>query len=302
VTPATARSRTRAHGRTRVAPRPPRRVSGPVRRPVAAPAGAPPLSRTTSVFARVRALPEHRVVDRLLRSRAWIWALGVLLGGIVTMQVSLLKLNSGISRAVETATTLERQNANLEAAIARKSSPDRIESGATTLGMLMPPAGDVGYLTAGPKDAERAVRRMEPPSDAAAALLANHGIVPGSLAASPLGTTVAAPTVPAATTPGTTTAASTTTPSTTAASITASATTATASATTATAPSTTATAPSTTAASTTTPATTAPATTAPGTTTPAATPAAPPAATNEPTAAPATAPAAVQPAPAAGQG
>ena len=134
------------------------------------------------MFGRLRALPEHRVVDRLLRSRLWIWALGALLGGIVAMQVSLLKLNSGISRAVETTTTLERQNADLEASIARLSSPDRIESGATTLGMVMPPAGDVSYLTARPHDAASAVRRMRAPSEEAAALMANGGIVPGSLA------------------------------------------------------------------------------------------------------------------------
>jgi hypothetical protein len=116
------------------------------------------------------------------------------------MQVSLLKLNSGISRAVETATTLERQNADLEAAIARKSAPDRIESGAATLGMVMPAAGDVGYLTAGPRDAARAVRRMQPPSEDAAALLANHGIVPGSLAASPTDPATTAPTTTTTTT------------------------------------------------------------------------------------------------------
>jgi cell division protein FtsL len=180
MTPATARSRRRAHPRPAVQ-RAPRRISGPV-----AGAGAAALPRprtgTTGLFARVRALPEHRVVDRLLRSRLWIWVLGVLLGGIVTMQVSLLKLNSGISRAVETTTTLERQNADLEASIARLSSPDRIESGATALGMVMAPAGDVGYLTARPGDASNAVRRMQPPSEEAAALLANAGIVPGSLA------------------------------------------------------------------------------------------------------------------------
>src|SRR5918994_3159387 len=133
--------------------------------------------------SRIRTLPDHRVVDRLLRSRLWIWALGALLGGIVAMQVSLLKLNSGISRAVETTTTLERQNAGLETAIARLSAPDRIHTGAQALSMVLPQAGEVGYLTAGPQDAERAVRRMQPPSDAAKALLANRGIEPGSLAA-----------------------------------------------------------------------------------------------------------------------
>jgi hypothetical protein len=178
MTPISARTRGRAHARPSIAPRGPRRISGPI----AAPAGAP-RPRNTSVFARIRAMPDHRIVDRLLRSRLWIWALGLALGGIVTMQVSLLKLNSGISRAVETTTTLERQNDDLEASIARLSSPDRVESGAATLGMVMPPAGDVDYLSAGPNDAANAVRRMQPPSDDAAALLANNGIVPGSLAA-----------------------------------------------------------------------------------------------------------------------
>ena len=177
-----------------LSPRVPRRVSGPVaRNAAAATAGAAlPRGAARPVAPRavprrlrlgpLRALPEHRVVDRLLRSRLWIWALGALLGGIVAMQVSLLKLNSGISRAVETTTTLERQNADLEAAVARLSSPDRIESGAGTLDMLMPAAGDVRYLTSGQQDATKAVRRMQPPSDAAAALMANRGIVPGSLA------------------------------------------------------------------------------------------------------------------------
>src|ERR687897_1373926 len=94
--------------------------------------------------SRIRTLPDHRVVDRLLRSRLWIWALGALLGGIVTMQVSLLKLNAGISRAVETTTTLERQNATLEASIARLSAPDKINTNARALGMVLPPAGEVG--------------------------------------------------------------------------------------------------------------------------------------------------------------
>jgi cell division protein FtsL len=194
MTPATARSRSRAHARATIAPRGPRRISGPV----PAPAGAAALPRrgTTSVFGRIRALPDHRVVDRLLRSRLWIWALGALLGGIVAMQVSLLKLNSGISRAVETTTTLERQNANLEASIARLSSPDRIESGATSLGMVMPPAGDVSYVTARPGDPASAVSRMEPPSDDAAALMANHGIVPGSLAEPAVTATAPATTSP----------------------------------------------------------------------------------------------------------
>lgn len=214
MTPAPARSHRRTHARSTVAPRAPRRVSGPAsRRMVAAPAGTATLPRrsgTTGLFARVRALPEHRVIDRLLRSRAWIWALGALLGGIVAMQVSLLKLNSGISRAVETTTTLERQNAGLEQDIARLSRTDRVQTGAASLGMVQPPAGDVSYLRAGSGDASRAVRHMQPPSEAAVALLANNGIVPGSLAdqAVQAGTAVV-PVVPVTPTDTSTTVAAT---------------------------------------------------------------------------------------------
>jgi hypothetical protein len=189
-----------------------------VRRPVAVPGGATTVPRrgSTSVFARVRALPDHKLVDRLLRSRLWIWALAVALLGIVTMQVSLLKLNSGISRAVETSATLERANGELEARIAQLSKTDRVQTGAQTLGMVMPAAGDVSYLTPRADDGQRAVKRMTAPSEEAAALLANHGIVPGSLAPAPVVETPA----PAATTTTTVTtpaaaAATTTTPTTT---------------------------------------------------------------------------------------
>ena len=215
MTPASpARSPRRIHARSH-APRAPRRVSGPVqRRLVPAPAGPAGLPRrgTTGFFTRVGALPDHRVVDRLLRSRLWIWALGIALLGVVTMQVSLLKLNSGISRAVETTTTLERQNAALEESITKLTATDRIQTGAEALGMLMPAAGDVGYLQAGPNDADRAVSRMEPPSEEAAALLANSGIVPGSMIAPAVAATPSA-TTPTATTPtATTPTTQTTTP------------------------------------------------------------------------------------------
>jgi hypothetical protein len=192
--PETARARTR-HGRV-TRPARPRRVSGPLRpMPSAAPAGAVRRG-TTGVFERLRALPEHRVIDGLLRGRAWIWLIGVLLGGIVAMQVSLLKLNAGISRAVTTAGTLERQNAELEASIGRLSSAERIRVAAQENALVMPPAGAVEYLRPRSRDAALAARRMEPPSASAAAVMANGGLEPGVLATDPA--LVAASTDPAA--------------------------------------------------------------------------------------------------------
>ena len=194
----TARTRhtARPQPAQRPAPRHVRRVSGPLRpAPVAAPAGA--RRGTTGVFERLRALPEHRVVDGLLRGRAWIWLVGLLLGGIVAMQVSMLKLNTGISRAVTTMGTLERQNANLEADIARLSASERVQQAAQAEGMVAPPAGSMEFLTARPeRDPAQAARRMQPPSDDAAAIMANGGFEPGVLAAAE--PVVAAPVEPAA--------------------------------------------------------------------------------------------------------
>jgi hypothetical protein len=172
-----------ARVRTRPAPRHARRVSGPVARAV--PAAAPPVRRgSTGVFERIRAIPETRVVDGLLRGRAWIWLIGLLLGGIVAMQVSLLKLNAGISNAVTTAGTLERQNADIEAEIAKLSSVERVRDKAVDENMVTPMPGDIGFLHArGDRDAALATRRMEAPSDSARAIMENGGREPGVLAA-----------------------------------------------------------------------------------------------------------------------
>jgi hypothetical protein len=182
----TARARTRHPARPAraAAPRHARRVSGPLRPvPVAAPAAGAVRRGTTGVFERLRALPEHRVVDGLLRGRAWIWLIGLLLGGIVAMQVSLLKLHAGISRAVTTAGTLERQNAQLEAEIGRLSSGERVRAAAQDNGLVTPRPGAVEYLRSRSRDGVLAARRMEPPSDEAAAIMANGGREPGVLAA-----------------------------------------------------------------------------------------------------------------------
>jgi hypothetical protein len=100
------------------------------------------------------------------------------------MQVSLLKLNAGIGRAVTTAGTLERQNAGLEADIARLSSGERIRAAAAAEGMVMPSAGAVSFLTSRPeRDAHYAAQRMRPPSEAAITVMENGGRELGVLAA-----------------------------------------------------------------------------------------------------------------------
>ena len=176
------RSRAPRRARPRTAPRVPgtgSRAVSPVPRSGRARSPAPRVG--TGVFERIRALPDHRVIDRLLRGRVWICFVGVALMGIVAMQVSLLKLNSGISRAVETSATLERQNSAW-----RRASPASRPASASAprpTSAAWSPRGRRRPLRARARgqDAQRALRRMRAPSEAAKELMGNHGVVPGSL-------------------------------------------------------------------------------------------------------------------------
>jgi cell division protein FtsL len=173
--PATAaanghRSRTLRRG---TAPRAPRRVSGPTRPPRAALAGGgaavarPPLGMRLG--HRAMRIGDARVLDRLVRGRAWIAIVAAALIGIVFMQVSMLKLNAGVSRAVTAADTLERQNATLRADISKLGSGERVQDAAAKQGMVTPAAGDVHYLNAEGVSAARAAASIKAPNPVALA-------------------------------------------------------------------------------------------------------------------------------------
>jgi cell division protein FtsB len=168
----------------------------PPRRPISgATVGLP----APGVTRRLRELPDSIWLDRLLRSRLWIWIIGLGLGGIVAMQVSLLKLNTGISRAVQASSTLERSNAQLEEQVATLSTGERVRDAAAQLGLVMPAAGSVGYLTVRPGfDVKRALGRMTPPSPQALELLAAGGRVAPLVTAAPAVTTATTATTAAA--------------------------------------------------------------------------------------------------------
>jgi hypothetical protein len=240
---------------TRRAPaqRPPRRISGPgrpKRDPHASPTGAvaarPPL--TMRLGNRAMRVGDARVLDRLVRGRAWIALMAIGLMGIVFMQVSLLKLNAGISRAVTAADTFDRQNSSLREDISNLDSGERIQAVAAKLGMVTPAAGDVHYLDGRGADAARA----------AASIKAPKPVTPSATTSAPAATIAptAATTTPA---PAPTTATTSQAPAATAAA---------APSGTTPAPASTTTAPADTAAA---PATSAPASTAPAQTAPTAT-------------------------------
>jgi hypothetical protein len=141
---------------------PVRRTPSRRRQPVA-PALVPRLGRALA------AVPEHRLLDRLVRGRFWIGFVAFALLGIVGLQLSLLKLNTGIGRAIEHQGLLERQNATLRAQVSSLSSGDRVETEAARMSMVVAPPGAIRFLSAGGRGtAARAARAMTAPAAASA--------------------------------------------------------------------------------------------------------------------------------------
>jgi hypothetical protein len=86
----------------------------------------------------------------------------VLLIGLVALNVSLLKLNAAAGRNAEIAKKLRVENADLRGRVSRLGSGDRLQEAAARLGLMMPRADDVHYLTANPSlDARRAARHAQ---------------------------------------------------------------------------------------------------------------------------------------------
>jgi hypothetical protein len=84
----------------------------------------------------------------------------VLLIGLVGLNVSLLKLNAAAGRNAEWAKKLRVENADLQARVSRLRSGQRIQASGRRMGLVMPAAADVHYLTADPaRDAKRAAKR-----------------------------------------------------------------------------------------------------------------------------------------------
>ena len=196
----------RAPVRRPTAPRNPRRVSGPARparrRPGDQPVVRPPLAARSAGF--IRALPDHVLLDRIIRGRYWIPLLGVLLVGIVAMQVEVLKLNAGIGRALEQSTSLQNRNEQLRAAVARGADDQRIESIAAHMGMVMARPAAIRFLHHDPiADVGKAISSIHVPDATGfqAALTVAAGPT-GSSSSSATSSVVTTPSTTSSTSPG----------------------------------------------------------------------------------------------------
>ncbi len=234
TTPA-ARKASAQHRRPRQSARPtaPRRVSGPVGGRAAATATAtaanaraatvpgialprrsaqrrPALAARLRIGAFIRSLPDAKLLDRLIRGRWWIPVLGVMLAGIVAMQVEVLKLGASMGRSLERNSVLSSDNAALRQSVATLGDDQRIEELAGSMGMVTPPPQAVGFLSANADgNAGRALANIHQPSASSfLSLTPTNGEIVTSA-------TLAAANAPAGTTDSTSTIGSTPTSSTT---------------------------------------------------------------------------------------
>ena len=166
--PATAALGARAARRPRPGLRPARRVSGPSRR-----AGTPSPPRRAfaraappvlQLLAAAERLSSHRLVDRLIRGRAWLVLVTCALIGVVTLQLALLKLNGNVGRTLQTQAQLQRENATLSIENSELAAADRVQTRAAQLGMEFASSTVLRSLAAHPRvDVSRAASVLSAP-------------------------------------------------------------------------------------------------------------------------------------------
>jgi hypothetical protein len=110
--------------------------------------------------AAVRGLPDCRPVLRLTRGRAWIALLGLMLAGIVALNVVTLNLTATAGDIEAQRQVLREENSLLERRLAERLSNGRVEGAAASLGFERPDGRDIAFATAGPETVRIAAERL----------------------------------------------------------------------------------------------------------------------------------------------
>jgi len=102
---------------------------------------------------RPRAVPGPRVrARRRVRGGiVWIAAFGLVLAGVVALNVAVLRVNMQVSRLDRAQLELQAQNAALSSQVSSAASAQRIEQAAHRLGYVPAPATDTSYIELGQK-------------------------------------------------------------------------------------------------------------------------------------------------------
>jgi hypothetical protein len=96
----------------------------------------------------------------MTRGRAWIAVLGVLLVGIVALNVVTLSFAASAGKIDEQITTLENENTMLESREAKLFGTARIRSEGAAIGLAMPNTEEPHLIEPKPTDAANAAARL----------------------------------------------------------------------------------------------------------------------------------------------
>jgi len=148
--------------RSKAAPAPARRAPARNPTPKRAPASTRPKLAVVAgrTAVAVRQLPDSGLVVRMTRGRAWIGVLGVLLVGIVALNVATLSFAASAGQIDEQITALEKENSMLEGREAERYSTARIRSQAAAAGLAMPTSEDPKIVEFQPADVATAAARL----------------------------------------------------------------------------------------------------------------------------------------------
>jgi hypothetical protein len=117
----------------------------------------------------VTQLPESGLIHRLTRGRAWIGLLGVLLVGIVALNVVTLSFAASAGKVEAVNSELSKANSGLQTLAATKYGQERMRHAATKLGLALPTEADAQpqLITARKTDVAEAAARLKAASAAA---------------------------------------------------------------------------------------------------------------------------------------
>ena len=136
----------------RTAPRPSR---APVRRP-----GGHLIPIAVGTATAVRHLPDSSLMVRMTRGRAWIGVLGVLLAGIVAVNVVTLSLAASAGQIDRNIAALESENSLLGVRVAQRDGVTRVHHEAAALSLVTATTDQIGYVRASAHDVSIAAQRL----------------------------------------------------------------------------------------------------------------------------------------------
>jgi Tfp pilus assembly protein PilN len=141
--------------RAAVPARAPSRRTAPARRP-----GGHLIPIALGTATAVRHLPDSSLMVRMTRGRAWIGVLGVLLVGIVAVNVITLSLAASAGHVDQNIMALEQENSLLRSRDAERSGAARVRHEAAAMGLTPATTDQIDSVQAGPRDIAIAAQRL----------------------------------------------------------------------------------------------------------------------------------------------